>query len=500
MIEVVTTAEASDLRLIEAIRALVPISMRMTGEPGISLALGRRGKLIWKAAFGWADLASGAAMTPDHVFKLGSMSKPYVATAVMQLVEQGRLKLDEQADIHLPFKVENPLGERPVTIRDLLIHQSGLSLGDGGESQVETPRPLAVALEEGYARPFQRANEGTRTPTWTAKVGEAWQYSNLGTATLGLIVERTNPDGLSVADYVARRIMAPLGMTQAQFPAAQDADHLRPEMLARLAPGYARFGQVYLPTPTVQIEAYPAGVAVAAPADHLRFLMATLRGGELDGQRILQAESVAQMLTRQRDTPAPNMDQGLLWRVMDRGQPSEQFEHSGAYMFGYVNAGAAWPKLDAAVVVSSTMWPLPSGAVTRDLLQAFIGDWLLQEARMGAGPPAVDDARAASYVTGLALVDALQGRLGMTTRLTPDEARDLASRACFLPGAPAADVAWDAQAFVEGIEALRGTTITQAELTAFRDSGRMTVSPQEVRRLYRALGALADDFALAAPS
>jgi hypothetical protein len=152
------------------------------------------------------------------------------------------------------------------------------------------------------------------------------------------------------------------------------------------------------------------------------------------------------------------------------------------------------------VVISTNVWPLPSGPVTRDLLQRFIGDWLLQEAKRGASPPTKADARAASYVTGLALVDALQGRLGMTTRLAPEEVRELADQAQFLQGVAAADVAWDKQAFVEGVEALRGVAITKAGLEAFRDSGAMAVSPDEARRLYRALGALADDFLLAAPA
>jgi CubicO group peptidase (beta-lactamase class C family) len=500
MIEHVDTEYASDLRLIEALRALIPISMRLTGEPGLSLALGRRGQLVWRAAFGVADLDTKAPLTPDHVFKGGSTSKPYVATAVMQLVEQGLLSLDDRADARLPFKVENPHGEQPVTIRDLLLHQSGLAIGDAGESQVEAPRPLGVAVEAAYARPFQQANQGTRTPTWTTKVGEAWQYSNLGTATLGLIVELTNSQGLSFQDYVERSIMAPLGMDHAQFPAAHDAAHLRPDMLADLAPGYARMGEVYLPTPTVQIEAYPAGSVMFTPQDHLKFLMATQKGGALGERRILKAESVAAMLTPHRDTPQPGMAQGLIWRIMDGGQPTEHFEHSGAYMFGYVSAGAAWTRLDAAVVVCSNIWPIPAGSVTRDMVQRFIGNWLLQEAQRAATPPHAKEAWAASYVTGLVMADALQGRLGMKTRLTTDGIRALAARARFLPDADPSKIAWDPKGFAAGMQALDDVPVTAAGLAAFRDSGKMAVPPDEVRRLYRALGSLADDLTLAAPT
>jgi CubicO group peptidase (beta-lactamase class C family) len=81
LIEHLDTSAPADLRLIEALKALVPIAMRSAGEPGLSLALGRRGELVWKAAWGFADLNAAEPMTPDQVFKVGSMSKPYVATA-----------------------------------------------------------------------------------------------------------------------------------------------------------------------------------------------------------------------------------------------------------------------------------------------------------------------------------------------------------------------------------------------------------------------------------
>ncbi|HEY3812489.1 MAG TPA: serine hydrolase domain-containing protein [Caulobacteraceae bacterium] len=488
MIEHLQTSEPNDLRLIEALRALIPISMRMTGEPGLSLALARRGRAIWKAGFGHADLATREAMTPDHVHKVGSISKPYVATAVMQLVEDGVLGLDQRADTHLPFKVENPLGERAITLRDLLTHQSGLCLGDAGQSRAETPRPLEEALRDAYGRDRQGAYEQTRSPTWSAKVGEAWQYSNLGTATLGLVVQRANREGLSFADFVQRRIIEPLGMTSAQFPPVQDAAHVRPDLWRRLAPGYARMGGAYLPTPPVQIEAYPAGSAMMTPADHLRFLLAFMNGGVLDGQRILKAETVAEMLSPQRVGSPPDYQQGLIWWVKDAGKPTEEFSHGGAYMFGWVNAGVAYPKLDAALVVSANEWPLPGGGVTRDLLQRFILDWLLLEARGGVAAPEGDWAWRASYLMGLVMVDSLQGALGMTTRLTPEETRAMAAAAIFDPEAPGGGAGWDPDGFVAGVEDLRGVRITADGVTAFRDSGRMQLTPADAVILHRALG------------
>jgi CubicO group peptidase (beta-lactamase class C family) len=492
MIEHLATDTPADLRLIEALKALVPIAMRSCGEPGLSLALGRRGRLVWKAAWGFAELAAKTPLTPEHTFKVGSMSKPYVATAVMQLVESGRVCLDERADAYLPFRVENPLGERPITVRDLLLHQSGLCLGDAGISRVEAPRPLAEALAGAYSHERQPAYEGQRSPIWSAKVGEAWQYSNLGTGTAALIVERANGEGLSFAEYVQRHIMDPLGMASAQFPTMHDAEHVRAEVWSRLAPGYMRMGGAYLPTPTVQIESYAAGAAIMAPADHLRFLMAFQGGGVLDGARILQTDTVAQMLEPHRPGSPPDYRQGLIWWVKDKGLATEEFGHGGAYMFGYVNTGVCYPRLDTAVVVSANEWPLPGGGVTRDLIQRFVLDWLLMEARAGTDAPN-DDAKGdwawrASYVMGLVVVDSLQGALGMSTRMTAEEVRRLAEAAVFDPAAPGGGLGWDPEGFIAGVEDLRGVRITPIGLDAFRTSGRMQVSPADVLAVHRALG------------
>lgn len=496
IIESVETTDDADLRLIAALRSMVPMSMCLTGEPGLSLALGRRGQLIWKAAFGCSDIGRRTPMTPDHVFKLGSMSKPYVAVAIMQLVEQGLVDLEERADAYLPFTIENPLGARAVTVRDLLTHQSGLGLAASGDSQAEPPLPLADLVEAAYARPFQQSYEGSAMPTWIAQVGATWQYSNLGVGTLGLIVERAHGDGLTMQAFVEQRIMEPLGMASSNFPRVQDAAHLKPGVFSQLTPGYLRFGQTYLPTPACQIGFYPAGSAMGTPADHLRLLLAMLGGGELEGERILSEASVAEMVSKQRDALS-GVEQGLMWRIRNLGLPTEQFDHHGAYPFGYQNGAMAWPRADLALVVSTNIWQLPtaSGQLTRDFLQAFVGAWLVHEgSRAGAGIEA-QDAEAASYVAGLVLVDALQGQGGVRTRLSPAALHALAARARFLPGLPTDS--WDAAAFVRGYDALRDIPITPSALADFRDSGRLEVTPDQVRRLYRALGALADDFILA---
>ncbi|HWE46330.1 MAG TPA: serine hydrolase domain-containing protein [Caulobacteraceae bacterium] len=505
--EHISTTDASDLAFIQAMKAVIAAGMKRSGEPGLGVAVARHGKVIWVAGFGYANLETHAPVTPETVFKAGSMTKTYTATAVMQLVEQGVLSLDDRADKYLPFKVENPLGDRPVTIHDLMLHQSGLSAGDDGEAQAGTPRPLAVALAEAYARKNQRPYEQTRTPIWSTKVGATWQYSNLGAATLGLIVECANPEHLSLPDYVQKHILDPLSEAHSQYPAIQDAAHVRPDVWSRLSAGYTRIGPEFFPTPRVQIEGFPAGGAMLRPQDHIRLLLAYMNGGELDGHRILKPETVAEMINPQRDTPVDRIKQGLIWRIWDGDKPTAVFEHSGLYMYGWMNSAAAWPKLDAAFVASTNEWPLPGSATTRDLLQTFIGDYLALDAqaarteltdatigRLATAPKSSIDLSKAdwkwktSYVMGLIYVDALNGELGVTDRQSPQEIRALAEKAVFNPDAPNADAGFDKAAFVAGVEDLRHVRMTQPAIEAFRDSGKMRVSPDEVATVYKALG------------
>jgi hypothetical protein len=246
-------------------------------------------------------------------------------------------------------------------------------------------------------------------------------------------------------------------------------------------------GAVYFPTPKVQIEGYPAGAALLRPADHIRLLLAYLNGGQLDGQRILKPETVAEMLKPGLDIPG-GLKQGLIWRIGDMGKPTETFGHSGEYMFGWVNTGLAWPRLDTAAVISTNEWPVPAAYSTRDLVQRFIGDWMLLEPKIG--PADKTSAWKSSYVAGMIFVEAFHGELGMRTRMTPDEIKALARGAIYDPSAPWAGAGWDPEGFIAAVEDLRQVRMTRPAIAAFQTSGRMKVTPEEAFAAYRAMGGM----------
>ena len=485
------TEEKSDLDLIHALRQLVPAVMRAKGTPGLNIALARRGEMIWEAGFGWANLEEPVAMRPDHVFKSGSMGKTYTGAAIMQLVETGVIELHGPINDYLPFEVTNPFGGRPVTVHDLLTHQSGLTPGDGALSQFEEPRPLRVALDDAYTHDHMRMYERSNLPLWSAQPGERHAYSNLAIATLGLIVEERNPEGLSYSEYVEKHLMRPLGMTSSQYPPAQIEKHIRPDIWKRMTTGYARFGAVYIPTPTVMFEGFTAGGFVSTPADHLRFVLAMMYRGEYGGARILKPETVEQMLSPQleRLEPTTSAAQGLIWFLNDRGRATETFSHGGAHMFGWVNNSVAYPELDAALVMSTNNWSLPTRTKTGSLIPDFVGRWLAMENREGPlRGHAVDWSWKTSYVIGLLFVESLNGFVGIPTQLDDATWESLARRAVMRPGAPNHEAGWSVEAFLTGVRDMQKVPMAKDAIRSFRDGDEIRVSPDEIGTIFEELG------------
>ncbi|NIB45205.1 beta-lactamase family protein [Pseudomaricurvus alkylphenolicus] len=207
------SANQRDKALIRGLNAYLPEYLQEIDVPGLNIALARHGEVILEGAYGYADAASKNPVTPDTVFRSGSMGKTYTGVAIMQLVERGVISLDDPINKYLPFEVQNPLGGGEITVFHLMVHTSGLG-GDAAGSIFGNTRPLDEVLRDKFSKSKQAMVGGI--PTWTKKVGEERQYSNIGIATLGLIVERANPDKLSFSEFAEKNIMEPLGMSSTQ--------------------------------------------------------------------------------------------------------------------------------------------------------------------------------------------------------------------------------------------------------------------------------------------
>lgn len=170
------------------------------GLPGVVVGVVSDQKLVWAKGFGYADLASNRPMTADTKFRIASNSKLFTAIAIMQLREEGKLRLDDPVAKYLPWFKSAPAGDDdgPVTIEQLLSHSSGLQR-EAGDYWSTFQFPTREELQHLYADRHATFPPATR-----------FKYSNLGYAIAGLVVEKVS--GQSYAAYVQANILGPLDM------------------------------------------------------------------------------------------------------------------------------------------------------------------------------------------------------------------------------------------------------------------------------------------------
>ncbi|WP_206366544.1 serine hydrolase domain-containing protein [Sphingomonas gei] len=233
------------------------------------------GEVLFKRGYGYADVAAKIPMDPDrHQMRIGSTSKLFAWTAVMQLVEAGKIDLDADVNRYLDFRISAP-GDRPVTMTDLMTHRGGF---EEGLKDVMATDPKLLKTNERYLkenmRPFMFAP------------GEVPAYSNYGTALAGYIVQRVS--GEPYEAYVERHILAPLAMrsTTARQP-------LPPAFATTAAKGY-RTSETP-PSPFELVGTAPAGQISATGADMANFMLAHLQDGRFGDARILRPETARLM-------------------------------------------------------------------------------------------------------------------------------------------------------------------------------------------------------------
>ena len=251
--------------------------------PGVSLIVVQDGVVVLDKAYGYADLAMGSPISAEtSVMRIGSISKLFVATAVMQLVEQEQLDLDVDVNRYLvAFHLEDTFPQ-PVTLAHLLTHTAGF----------EDP-PYATYSDPHEVQPLS-AHLAEKMPPRTHPPGEEFVYSSYGYALAALIVEEVS--GMPFDRYVEERIFKPLDMTHSRYL-------LSLPLPENLATGYFYQGGVQVPQPVDYDEDYPGGSIVSTAEDMSHFMLAHLQGGCYQGGCILQASTVAEMHRRRAKTP-----------------------------------------------------------------------------------------------------------------------------------------------------------------------------------------------------
>ena len=171
------------------------------GLPGIVVGVVSDQQLVWAKGFGFADVKAKIPMTPETKFRMASHSKLFAAIAIMQLREDGKLRLDDPVEKYLPWFKAAPAGDDdgPITVEQLLSHSSGLQR-EAGDHWVSYEFPTEEQLKRLYA---------DRRAAFAPSV--RWKYSNLAYAVAGMVTEQVS--GQKWADYVDHNIFGPLGMT-----------------------------------------------------------------------------------------------------------------------------------------------------------------------------------------------------------------------------------------------------------------------------------------------
>ncbi len=330
---------------------------------GVVVLVARNGQVAWSGSFGMADREAGRAMTPDALFRIASQSKAITSVAVMILVEEGKLRLNQPVADFLPgfraarVAVATDTGRalvparRAITIRDLLTQTAGLSYG--GEAILrEDYRAAGLGPAAGYGWYLADKNEGICTTMdrlstlpLAAQPGEAWVYG-YATDVLGCVAERAS--GVPLDRFLQQRIFAPLRMHDTWFfPPPEVRSRLTAVYTATEAGGLQRAdtggrGQgEYIGGPRRDFSG-GAGL-VSTAGDFARFLQMLLNGGELDGARILAPATVALMTAPAVDSlyGTPGMAFGLGFEVLvDPGRAGQygapgRFSWGGAYATSY---------------------------------------------------------------------------------------------------------------------------------------------------------------------
>ncbi len=356
------------------------VSMQLADDhiAGATVAVVKDGRLFFAQGYGDADRQHGKRVSAETtLFRIGSVSKLFTWTAVMQLAEQG--KVDLHADVNTYLKTFHlpATYPEPITLAHLLTHTAGFEdRGTGTYARTTSDlEPLGQWLAE-------------HIPARVRPPGVLTAYSNYAAVLAGYIVEQVS--GLPYAQYVEQHLFRPLGMRSSTFrqpvPASLSAD---------LSQGYTYTNGEYRPEPFEAVQVAPAGAMSAPATDIANFMIAHLQNGRLGTQRILQEATAKQMHAQQftNDPRVPAMAYGF-WE--------QQLNHQRLLVHGgdttlFHSWLALLPEQQVGVFVSYNS--TEGGSAPTTLLQAFLDHYFPAPEEATPAPPA-GFAERASQVSG----------------------------------------------------------------------------------------------------
>ena len=339
---------------VEQSRQIVRAALRDQNLPGLSVAVGVGGDIVWAEGFGWADLEDRVPVAPGTRFRIGTASTALTSAAVGRLLEEGRLQLDAVIQTYVP---EFPRQQWPVTLRQLMGHVAGVANDGGDEGPLFTKRCERPAEAWQYLSGYERA--------LASEPGTQYRYSSYGWIAVSAAVETAA--GEPFLSFMQRQIFDPLGMhdtaaDSSKEPTANRATSYFPRFAAD-----PRYG-LHLMRPVGYSCYAGASDFVSTPSDLVRFAMA------INGGKLLQPGTVEMLQAPQRLASGQETGYGLGWdleTVTLAGEQTRWVGHEGTLLGGPVASLMTFPERKLAVSVTSNISYTDAEAVALEVAAAF---------------------------------------------------------------------------------------------------------------------------------
>jgi CubicO group peptidase (beta-lactamase class C family) len=325
----------------DELETFVNEKMKTANIPGMAIGFAKNGRTMFTRGYGFADVATRRRVDADTIFHIASISKTVTATAVMMLVEDGLLALNDPIDRYLDFPVVNPAHPTiPIRVKHLLMHTSSISEEvyqkiDFRVHGHDTTLALSRFLKDLLA-PGGRYYSATGCYS-VAPPGANWDYVNTGFALLGYVAGRAAGEDLRA--YISKRIFHPLGMRHAAWRLAEVPSQ-------QAAAPYDDIDGRLMPVQPVAFPDWPAGMMRASIEEFTRFLAMSANRGSGAGVTLLGASSMDQMLRMEAPAGLPEWltGQGLGWAESNLGgvrRPNHWGGDPGVFTVAYLDQASS---------------------------------------------------------------------------------------------------------------------------------------------------------------
>jgi serine beta-lactamase-like protein LACTB, mitochondrial len=337
---------------VEQGRQTVRAGLTEQSLPGLSVAVGVDGDIVWAEGFGWADLESRVSVAPETRFRIGTASTALTSAAVGLLLERGRLTLDDVIQTYVPAFPEK---QWPVTLRQLMGHLAGVRTDGGDEGPL-----LSVRCE----RPVEGL-QGFAKGSLLFEPGTQYRFSSYGWILMSAAVEAAA--GEPFLTFIRKHVFEPLGMDDTR---ADSTTESIPDRATFYFPRFAadpRYG-LHLMRP-IDYSCYAGSSAfLSTPSDLVRFALA------INGGKLLQPATVQSLQTSQRLASGQETGYGLGWdleTVALAGGHTGLVGHDGESLGGMVASFMAFPEYGIVVSVTTNISYADTFSIAVTIAQAF---------------------------------------------------------------------------------------------------------------------------------